>query len=138
LFQGDTIMANEIITKTVKLRRIDDEIFQTEGIIERLQVDAREILATGHYKLATGEKLKVKKKQEVKPVKTDNGESVVPDVPVEPVEDFDAKIQSIYSMNRRLLEAFIEKEELVVDLEGLNLPKKREAVIAALTEKEEL
>ena len=138
MFQGDTIMANEIITKTVKLRRIDDEIFQTEGIIERLQVDAREILATGHYKLATGEKLKVKKKQEVKPVKTDNGESVVPDVPVEPVEDFDAKIQSIYSMNRRLLEAFIEKEELVVDLEGLNLPKKREAVIAALTEKEEL
>jgi hypothetical protein len=138
LFQGDTIMANEIITKTVKLRRIDDEIFQTEGIIERLQVDAREILATGHYKLATGEKLKVKKKQEVKPVKTDNGESVVPDVPVEPVEDFDAKIQSIYSMNRRLLEAFVEKEELVVDLEGLNLPKKREAVIAALTEKEEL
>ncbi len=138
MFQGDTIMANEIITKTVKLRRIDDEIFQTEGIIERLQVDAREILATGHYKLATGEKLKVKKKQEVKPVKTDNGESVVPDVPVEPVEDFDAKIQSIYSMNRRLLEAFVEKEELVVDLEGLNLPKKREAVIAALTEKEEL
>ena len=131
-------MANEIITKTVKLRRIDDEIFQTEGIIERLQVDAREILATGHYKLATGEKLKVKKKQEVKPVKTDNGESVVPDVPVEPVEDFDAKIQSIYSMNRRLLEAFVEKEELVVDLQGLNLPKKREAVIAALTEKEEL
>jgi hypothetical protein len=95
-------MANEIITKTVKLRRIDDEIFQTEGIIERLQVDAREILilATGHYKLATGEKLKVKKKQEVKPVKTDNGESVVPDVSAEPV--------------------------------------KREAVIAALTEKEEL
>jgi len=138
LFQGDTIMANEIITKTVKLRRIDDEIFQTEGIIERLQVDAREILATGHYKLATGEKLKVKKKQEVKPVQTDNGESVVPDVPVEPVEDFDAKIQSIYSMNRRLLEAFVEKEELVVDLQGLNLPKKREAVIAALTEKEEL
>lgn len=131
-------MANEIITKTVKLRRIDDEIFQTEGIIERLQVDAREILATGHYKLATGEKLKVKKKQEVKPVKTDNGESVVPDVPVEPVEDFDAKVKSIYSMNRRLLEAFVEKEELVVDLEGLNLPKKREAVIAALTEKEEL
>lgn len=131
-------MANEIITKTVKLRRIDDEIFQTEGIIERLQVDAREILATGHYKLATGEKLKVKKKQEVKPVKTDNGESVVPDVSAEPVEDFDAKVKSIYSMNRRLLEAFVEKEELVVDLEGLNLPKKREAVIAALTEKEEL
>ena len=131
-------MANEFITKTVRLRCLEDDVFQTEGIIERLPVDAKEILASGYYELAPGDKLKVKKKQEVKPVQTDNGESVVPDVPVEPVEDFDAKIQSIYSMNRRLLEAFIEKEELVVDLEGLNLPKKREAVIAALTEKEEL
>ena len=51
---------------------------------------------------------------------------------VEVIEDADALIVKVQSMNTSVLESFVKKEELNVNLEGKNLPEKREAVIAAL------
>ena len=114
-------MANEIFENSVRLRAIDKKQAKEEGVIVRGTLDAKEIMRTGRYEIVgTTNATKVTGV----PVKAD----VDPEIP----EDPESKAKKVKSMTTAAIAAFVEKEGLKVDLEGLNLKDKREVVITAL------
>lgn len=117
-------MSNETTSKVFKLKCIEPETFKQEGIIERGSLDAKELLGTGRYEHVGAHPGKI--------AKPSNGTPVVADVAPDPVEDGDAKVKAVQSMNGAALEAFNKKEGLGVKLKGLNLVKQRAAIIEAL------
>jgi hypothetical protein len=106
-------MTNDV--NTLRLRALDPETFSIEGVIERQPVDAKEILATGRYEVVVASKAVPSVKEDV--LKDD------------PMQD---NFTNIDSMNSKALEDFIKNENLDVDLKGLKLIEKRQAVKNAL------